>query len=116
MGSLLWSGRPMEWVRRVGLPNDDAKRANRLLNALPKQDYQRLHPHLRPHAVQQKQDMGEEGGRISEVHFPVDAVVSILTRMDEGPSVEIATIGNVTLPLTRGLICHKAFGVRTAEL
>jgi CRP-like cAMP-binding protein len=84
----------MEWVRRVGLPNDDASRSNRLLNALPKQDYQRLHAHLRPHAVQQKQDMGEAGGRISEVHFPVDAVVSILTRMDEGPSVEIATIGN----------------------
>src|SRR5258708_14205431 len=38
--------------------------------------------------------MGEAGGGISEVHFPVHAVVSILTRMDEGPSVEIATIGN----------------------
>jgi CRP-like cAMP-binding protein len=76
------------------LPNDDARRANRLLNALPKEDYQRLHEHLRPHGVQQKQDMGEAGQRIAEVHFPVDAVVSILTRMNEGPSVEIATIGN----------------------
>lgn len=76
------------------MPNDDARRANRLLNALPEEDYQRLHEHLRPHGVQQKQDMGEAGQRIAEVHFPVDAVVSILTRMDEGPSVEIATIGN----------------------
>ena len=76
------------------MPNDDARQSNRLLNALPKDDYQRLHAHLRPHAVQQKQDMGEAGQRIAEVHFPVDAVVSILTRMDEGPSVEIATIGN----------------------
>lgn len=76
------------------MPNDDARRANRLLNALPKEDYQRLHEHLRPHGVQQKQDMGEAGQRIAEVHFPVDAVVSILTRMNEGPSVEIATIGN----------------------
>jgi CRP-like cAMP-binding protein len=76
------------------LPNDDATRSNRLLKALPEEDYERLHAHLRPHAVEQKQDMGEAGQRIAEVHFPVDAVVSILTRMDEGPSVEIATIGN----------------------
>jgi CRP-like cAMP-binding protein len=76
------------------LPNDDARPSNRLLNALPKEDSKRLHEHLRPHSVQQKQDMGEAGQRIAEVHFPVDAVVSILTRMDEGPSVEIATIGN----------------------
>ena len=76
------------------MPNDDGTRSNRLLKALPEEDYQRLHAHLRPHAVKQKQDMGEAGQRIAEVHFPVDAVVSILTRMDEGPSVEIATIGN----------------------
>ena len=76
------------------MPNDDGTRSNRLLKALPEEDYQRLHGHLRPHAVKQKQDMGEAGQRIAEVHFPVDAVVSILTRMDEGPSVEIATIGN----------------------
>jgi CRP-like cAMP-binding protein len=73
---------------------DDGKRANRLLNALPDADQRRLEGHLRPRGVQQKQDMGESGERIAEVHFPVDAVVSILTRMDEGPSVEIATIGN----------------------
>ena len=76
------------------MPNDDATRSNRLLKALPQEDYERIHAHLRPHAVKQKQDMGEAGERIAEVHFPVDAVVSILTRMDKGPSVEIATIGN----------------------
>jgi CRP-like cAMP-binding protein len=84
----------MEWARRLGLPNDGAERSNRLLNALPKEDYKRLDGQLRPRAVQQRQGLGESGQRITEVHFPVDAVVSILTRMDEGPSVEIATIGN----------------------
>jgi CRP-like cAMP-binding protein len=44
--------------------------------------------------VAQKQDLGEPGRRIEQVHFPLDAVVSILTRMDGGQSVEIATIGN----------------------
>jgi CRP-like cAMP-binding protein len=61
---------------------------------LPEADYQRLNGQLRPRDVGQKQDLGEPGQRIDEVHFPVDAVVSILTRMDDGPSVEIATIGN----------------------
>src|SRR6266508_40896 len=84
----------MEWARRLGLPNDGAERSNRLLNALPREDYKRLDGQLRPREVQQRQGLGESGQRITEVHFPVDAVVSILTRMDEGPSVEIATIGN----------------------
>jgi len=76
------------------LPDDDSKRSNRLLSALPEEEYERLKGQLQPRAVQQKQSLAEAGRRIDEVHFPVDAVVSILTRMDEGPSVEIATIGN----------------------
>jgi CRP-like cAMP-binding protein len=76
------------------LPKDGAKRANRLLDALPEADHERLVPELRRRDVQQKQDLGEAGRPIDEVHFPVDAVVSILTRMDDGPSVEIATVGN----------------------
>jgi CRP-like cAMP-binding protein len=76
------------------VPDDDSKRSNRLLSALPEEDYERLKGQLQPHSVQQKQALAEAGQRIDQVHFPVDAVVSILTRMDEGPSVEIATIGN----------------------
>ncbi len=76
------------------MTGDESKRSNRLLSALPEGDYERLKGQLQPRAVQQKQPLGEAGYRIDEVHFPVDAVVSILTRMDEGPSVEIATIGN----------------------
>jgi CRP-like cAMP-binding protein len=76
------------------LSHDDEGRSNRLLNALPREDYKRLDGQLRHREMQQRQGLGESGERITEVHFPVDAVVSILTRMDEGPSVEIATIGN----------------------
>jgi CRP-like cAMP-binding protein len=76
------------------LPGDESKRSNRLLSALPEEEYERLKGQLQPRAVQQKQALAESGQPIDEVHFPVDAVVSILTRMDEGPSVEIATIGN----------------------
>jgi CRP-like cAMP-binding protein len=65
-----------------------------LLGALPDAEYEHLKSRLQIREMGHKQDLGEAGERIDEVHFPVDAVVSILTRMDEGPSVEIATIGN----------------------
>jgi CRP-like cAMP-binding protein len=75
-------------------PNENARRSNRLLKALPEEDFERLNGELRHRDAPQKERLAEAGEQISQVHFPVDAVVSILTRMDDGPSVEIATIGN----------------------
>lgn len=74
--------------------NGDKLASNRLLAALSETERDRLRPHLRPKSADLKQVLQEAGGRIYEVHFPLDAVVSTLTRMDEGPNVEIATIGN----------------------
>jgi len=76
------------------LPNNDTKRFNRLLGALPEADFERLKDQLRTRNGQQKYLLAESGDPINEVYFPVDAVVSVLTRMDDGASVEIATIGN----------------------
>lgn len=76
------------------MPDDDTKRSNLLLAALPEADFERLKGELRPRHGEQKQMLGESGQRLTEVHFPIDAVVSVLTRMDDGSSVEIATIGN----------------------
>lgn len=76
------------------MSEEDSKRSNRLLGALPEEDYERLKGHLRLRETDHKDALGEPGRPIEEVYFPVDAVVSILTRMDEGQSVEIATIGN----------------------
>jgi CRP-like cAMP-binding protein len=75
-------------------PNGNARRSNRLLKGLPEEDFERLNGQLRHRDAPQKERLAESGAPISEVHFPVDAVVSILTRMDDGSSVEIATIGN----------------------
>ena len=74
--------------------NDDTKRSNRLLGALPEPDYERLKGELGTRDGQQKYVLADAGDRLNEVYFPVDAVVSVLTRMDDGASVEIATIGN----------------------
>jgi CRP-like cAMP-binding protein len=76
------------------VPSGNGRASNRLLAALPKEDIERLDGQLRLRGVDKKLGLQEPGQPIGEVHFPVDAVVSILTRMDEGPSVEIATIGN----------------------
>jgi CRP-like cAMP-binding protein len=76
------------------LPDDDVKRSNRLLGALPEADFERLKGQLRTRDGEQKYLLAESGDPINEVYFPVDAVVSVLTRMDDGASVEIATIGN----------------------
>ena len=69
------------------MPSEDGKRANRLLRALPDAEFERLEGQLQPRDLPQKQGLGEPGQRIDEVYFPVDAVVSVLTRMDEGQKV-----------------------------
>ena len=76
------------------MPDDETKRSNLLLGALPEADFERLKVHLRSRDGEQKYVLVEAGQRINEVYFPVDAVISVLTRMDDGASVEIATIGN----------------------
>ncbi|HET7486548.1 MAG TPA: Crp/Fnr family transcriptional regulator [Acidimicrobiales bacterium] len=80
-------------------------RANRLLAALPAADRARLSPHLEPEQVELKQLLYEPGKHIDCVYFPRTAVVSVLTTMDDGSGVEIATIGNegmVGVPLFLG--------------
>jgi CRP-like cAMP-binding protein len=81
--------------QEAALPDqDEAKRANRLLGALPDEDFERLKDQFRTRDGEQKYVLAESGDPINEVYFPVDAVVCVLTRMDDGASVEIATIGN----------------------
>jgi CRP-like cAMP-binding protein len=76
------------------VPNNNFRPVNRLLEGLPHEDVTRLDGQLRRRSVEKKVGLQEPGQAIREVHFPIDAVVSILTQMEEGPSVEIATIGN----------------------
>jgi CRP-like cAMP-binding protein len=73
---------------------DDQKRSNRLLGALPDEDFERLKDEFRARDGEQKYVLADAGDPLNEVYFPVDAVVSVLTRMDDGASVEIATVGN----------------------
>jgi CRP-like cAMP-binding protein len=67
---------------------------NRLLDALPVDDRERIGSLLEVERGELKQHLYDAGATIEALYFPVDAVVSILTTLTDGAGVEIATIGN----------------------
>jgi CRP-like cAMP-binding protein len=69
-------------------------RGNRLLEALPARERERLIGMFEIEEWAMKERLMEAGERIHSVYFPLTAVVSLLTTMDEGEGVEIATVGN----------------------
>lgn len=66
---------------------------NRLLAALPRADYQRLAAELEPVSLAFKQILYERGAPIPQVYFPQTAMVSLITPMRNGMSIEVGTIG-----------------------
>ncbi len=66
---------------------------NRLLAALPAQEYERLLPELEIVASGFKEVVHEPGSPLSFVYFPVTSVFSLLTLMADGAAVEYATVG-----------------------
>jgi CRP-like cAMP-binding protein len=85
---------------------------NRLLDALPPQEYQRLLGDTTAVTFRIKDVLLTPGKAIDTVYFPRGAVISLLTTMDDGSSIEIATIGNegfVGVPVFLGA---QAMGAR----
>lgn len=78
------------------MPKPRLKRrdANRILASLPPADYQRVRSKLEPIAFRSGQHLHEADGPIAHVYFPRSGVASVVARMDEGGTVEVATIGN----------------------
>jgi CRP-like cAMP-binding protein len=67
---------------------------NRLLAALPVDEYQRLLPNLQPVSFSLGQVVYEFGGRLDYVFFPTTAIVSLLYTMENGSSAEMGLTGN----------------------
>ncbi len=67
---------------------------NRLLAALPRKEYDRLHPHLEKVSLPLREILYEPNGPIPHVYFPLDGVVSLVIIMDSGFSLEVGIIGN----------------------
>ncbi len=72
---------------------DDAHRANRLLAALSKDDFDLLAPHLEAGVLAQADPIFASGRAASHVWFPHEGVISIVTAGADGKSVEVATVG-----------------------
>jgi CRP-like cAMP-binding protein len=68
--------------------------ANRLLAALPRVSKQRLFAKTQLVSLSVKDILYHRGDAITAVYFPLTCVVSLMTEMKDGESIEIATIGN----------------------
>jgi CRP-like cAMP-binding protein len=80
-------------------------RYNRILQALPAEDRNRLVRNMVPVSLPIKTVLFEPGEPIRAVYFPLGGVISLVTPLDDGAIVEVATVGNegiVGVPLVPG--------------
>jgi CRP-like cAMP-binding protein len=84
-------------VKRRTLPSTNrpppTDNPNRLLAALPDDDYQRIVPTLTVVPLKLKDILHKPGEPIQHVYFPGGGFCSMLTVLEDGSMVEIATIG-----------------------
>lgn len=67
---------------------------NRVLDALPAHERTNIAKSIRMQAFASGDIVQEPGGDVSYVDFPVDAVLSVVTRLLDGNTCEVGTIGN----------------------
>ena len=67
---------------------------NRILAALPPDEFRRLAPHLTTIPARAKQVLYEPGVHVQHVYFPNGGVVSITAVLLDGTTVEAATVGD----------------------
>jgi CRP-like cAMP-binding protein len=84
-------------VKRRALPSTNrpppTDNPNRLLAALPADDYQRIVPTLTVVPLRLKHILHKPGEPIQDVYFPGGGFCSMLTVLENGEMVEVATIG-----------------------
>jgi CRP-like cAMP-binding protein len=68
--------------------------ANRILRSLPSDEYEQLLPFLELVRLRIGQVLHEPGDEMRYVYFPNHGVLSMLTVLNSGEAVEIATVGN----------------------
>jgi CRP-like cAMP-binding protein len=75
-------------------PQPKRRDLNRILATLPPGDYRRIAAKLEATTFSRGQPLHEPDKPISHVYFPRTGVASVVARMSEGGTVEVATIGN----------------------
>lgn len=72
----------------------DSPPQNHILAALPKDDYERLLPHLEVVQLDHGQVLYEIDEVIGYLYFPSNAMISLVTQMADGKIVEVGIVGN----------------------
>ncbi|MDT7807568.1 MAG: hypothetical protein QOJ70_1381 [Acidobacteriota bacterium] len=76
---------------------------NRLLAALSAGERERLAPHLEPVTLSLSEVLFRPDERLRHVHFPISAIVSLLTSLEDGTGMEVGLVGR------EGMIGISAF-------
>ena len=66
---------------------------NRVLRALPPEEYARLLPHLEPVTVATLEVLADAGRPLGHVYFPEAAVLSVVRRLRDGSMIEAYAVG-----------------------
>jgi CRP-like cAMP-binding protein len=93
-------------TRRMGKPAPTRNFENRILAALPLEEYARLKGSFQTLPLRRRTILNEPRRPVMDtVYFPRTAVASMVTKMEDGSTLEIATVGNegiVGLPVLLG--------------
>lgn len=73
--------------------NSHAPKSNRLLDALPQDEYARLRPHLENATLSQGTTLYQPEERITHVYFPISALISLVGTTEDGQTVETGMAG-----------------------
>ena len=68
--------------------------SNRILNALPREEYERLAPNLEPVEMPPGEVLYHPDEPVTHVYFPNRGIVSIISIFADGGSVEVGMVGN----------------------
>ena len=85
---------------------------NRLLGALPDDELARLAPHLERVPLVQRKVLFEANAPISHVYFPETAVVSLVSLMRDGATVEVGTAGCEGMAGLSAFLAHDVSSVQ----
>ena len=80
-------------MRPTDLPTQHPNQ-NHLLAALPREEFDRLSPHLEPVPMRLGDFLYEPGDQLQHAYFPTTSIVSLHYVIESGASAEIAGVGN----------------------
>jgi hypothetical protein len=102
----------MEVVLRIGGVDDES--VNGLLSALAEASGERLVVKTQRVSLSVKDILYHPGDPITAVYFPLTCVISMMTEMKNGATIEIATVGNegvLGMPVFLGIDEAVALGI-----